>query len=376
MATKRMKFQGSPQFRSAAQPASPAVPADHSAERPAPRPQESTAPLPPDAAGDGDGDGGAERDIVAGIELLQGIKVIRRIAEGGMGTVFLAEQLGTAGFSKTVAVKIIKREWLRDKRALGLFIGEAKLVADLVHDNICQVYSLSRHKGQLFIVMEFLHGLGMDRFLDAHYQTGYLPPFEYSAFIASRVCRGLAYAHGKRSRDGQPLGVVHRDVTPSNVIIDYRGSVKLTDFGIALAVSNQILAGPGVVTGKLDYMSPEQALAIEVDARSDVFSLGLCLYELLTGQPVYNANDINELREQHKRAIQSPRVVNPQVPEELALIVMKALAYNPEGRFQTARDFGNSLEYYMYRDKWGPTNEKLAEYLRKVFPNVDRDRIV
>ncbi|HOX08991.1 MAG TPA: serine/threonine-protein kinase, partial [Planctomycetota bacterium] len=163
---------------------------------------------------------------------------------------------------------------------------------------------------------------------------------------------------------------------PSNVMLDFRGSVKLTDFGIALAVTNQILAGPGVVTGKLDYMSPEQALAITVDARSDIFSLGLSLYELLTGQPVYDANDVNELREQHKRPIKSPREINPQVPEELSLITMKALAYSPEGRFQTARDFGNSLEYFMYRDKWGPTNEKLAEYLQKVFPNIDRDRIV
>jgi serine/threonine-protein kinase len=372
MATKRRPFRPPGQAPASQQDAPAAE------DRPPVRPADQTTPVPPVESPDGaaeDADAVA-RDIIAGIELLQGIRVLRRIADGGMGTVFLAEQLGTAGFSKTVAVKVIKRDWLRDKRALGLFIGEAKLVADLVHDNICQVYSLARHKGQLFVVMEFLHGLGLDRFLDAHYQSGYLPPFEYSAFIASRVCRGLAYAHSKKGRDGRPLSVVHRDVTPSNVMLDFRGSVKLTDFGIALAVTNQILAGPGVVTGKLDYMSPEQALAIEVDARSDIYSLGLCLYELLVGQSVFNVYDINELREQQKKPIRSPRELNPQVPEELSLITMKALAYSPESRFQTAKDFGNSLEYYMYRDKWGPTNEKLAEYLQKVFPNIDRDRIL
>jgi serine/threonine-protein kinase len=364
-ATKRRRF-----LPGAAAPAAPA-----GAGAPA-APEEKTTPLgPPEAAGAGAA-GAAERQIAEGFELVQGIRMLRRIADGGMGTVYLAEQLGTAGFSKTVAVKVIKRDWLRDKRALGLFIGEAQLVADLVHDNICQVYNLSRYKGQLFIVMEFLHGLGLDRFLDAHFRSGYLPPTEYSAFIASRVCRGLAYAHTKRGRDGRPMGVVHRDVTPSNIMLDFRGSVKLTDFGIALAVSNQILAGPGVVTGKLDYMSPEQALAINVDARSDIFSLGLCLYELLTGQAVYSPESVEELRVQHKRQIRDPRELNPQVPEELALITMKALAYNPEDRFQTARDLGNALEYYMYRDKWGPTNEKLAEYLQKVFPEIDRDRIV
>ena len=354
--TERNRFQGAPR-----QPAAPR-----------PRPEGATSPQP----GADPGDQAVARDIAEGIELVQGIRVIRKIADGGMGTVYLAEQLGTAGFSKTVAVKVIKRDWLRDKRALGLFIGEAKLVADLVHDNICQVYSLSRYRGHLFIVMEYLHGLGLDRFLDAHYQAGYLPPFEYSAFLASRVCRGLAYAHTKRGRDGRPLGVVHRDVTPSNVMLDFRGSVKLTDFGIALAVSNQLLAGPGVVTGKLDYMSPEQALAITVDGRSDIFSLALCLYELLTGQPVYDAKDVQELRAQHKRKVRDPREINAQLPEELALITMKALAYNPEDRFQTAKDLGNSLEYYMYRDKWGPTNEKLAEYLQRIFPDIDRDRIV
>ncbi|MHC4916065.1 MAG: serine/threonine protein kinase, partial [Planctomycetota bacterium] len=321
-------------------------------------------------------DGAVTRHIDDAIEYPQSLRIIRKLAEGGMGTVYLAEQLGTAGFSKTVAIKVIKRQWLRDKRALGLFVGEARLVADLVHQNICQVYSLNRYRGQLFIVMEYLHGLSLSRFLAAHTRSGYLPPPEYSAFIASRVTRGLAYAHTKKSRDGAPLGIVHRDVTPSNVILDFRGFVKLTDFGIALAVTTQGLDKPGVVTGKISYMSPEQARGEAIDYRSDIYSLGLLLYELLTGTKVYTAKDVEEVREQMKRYIRPPHELNDKVPADLSKICMKALQPDPLDRFQSAKDFGNSLEYFMYHDKWGPTNEKLAAYLQKVFPNIERDKIV
>jgi serine/threonine-protein kinase len=353
--------------------------------RPAPASPAAAPPsAPPDAAEASDEPGGlgtpeegsATRPVEQAIEYPQGLRVIRKLAEGGMGTVYLAEQLGTAGFSKTVAVKVIKREWLRDKRALGLFVGEARLVADLVHDNICQVYSLNRHRGQLFIVMEYLHGLSLSRFLAAHTKAGLLPPSEYAAFIASRVARGLEYAHTKRGRDGRPLGVVHRDVTPSNVILDFRGSVKLTDFGIALAVTTGGLDQPGVVTGKLCYMSPEQARAEVIDYRSDIYSLGLALYELLIGGKVYHARSVEEVRAQMQQRIRPPHELNADIPEELSRITMKALQADPLDRYQSARDFGNALEYFMYRDKWGPTNEKLAIYLQKVFPEVDRDRIV
>ncbi len=371
MATKRRRF-------SAAKPSPPpaAKPAPAPAARPAPPPVPEAAPAPALVREEEEREGGVSRHAGEIIDFVQGLRTIRELARGGMGTVYLAEQLGTAGFSKTVALKVIKREWLRDKRALGLFISEARLVADLVHQNICQVYSLSRHRGQLFIVMEYLHGMGLGKFLAAHKKSGYLPPPEYSAFIASRVTRGLEYAHTKKSRDGVPLGVVHRDVTPSNIILDFRGFVKLTDFGIALAVTTSALEGPGVVAGKLCYMSPEQARAEPVDYRSDIYSLGLVLYELLTGQRVYSAKSVAEVREQMKKRVRPPHELNDNVPEDLSKICVKALQPDPRDRFGSARDFGNALEYFMYHDKWGPTNEKLAVYLQKVFPNIERDKIV
>jgi eukaryotic-like serine/threonine-protein kinase len=400
MATRRKKFSERRKFVPKAAPAAKApAPKAQPAAAPVPKAQPAAAPLPkarpatppkarpvktPPAQPVADvvkqqeqrREGGVGRHFDEELEYNQGLRIIRKLAEGGMGTVYLAEQIGTAGFNKTVAVKVIKREWLKDKRALGAFVGEARLVADLVHANICQVYSLNRHHGQHFIVMEYLHGLGLNTFLTAHKNGGVLPPSEYSAFIASRVTRGLEYAHTKKARNGQPLGVVHRDVTPSNVILDFRGFVKLTDFGIALAVTSEGMDQPGVVTGKICYMSPEQARAEPVDYRSDIYSLGLLLYELLTGQKVYTARSVAEVREQMKRRIRPPRELNENVPGDLSKICMKALQYDPLDRFQSARDFGNSLEYFMYHDKWGPTNEKLALYLQKVFPDIERDKIV
>ncbi len=390
MATRRKRFSArkpTPPEVAPAQAASPPkaapAPAPVPAAKPAPKAKPASPALPKSRPAadvvqqaEERRQGGVSRHIDEAIEYSQGLKVLRKLAEGGMGTVYLAEQTGTAGFNKTVAMKVIKREWLKDKRALGAFIGEARLVADLVHANICQVYSLNRHRGQLFIVMEYLHGLGLNTFLKAHKKGGVLPPADYSAFIASRVTRGLEYAHTKKARNGQPLGVVHRDVTPSNVILDFRGFVKLTDFGIALAVTSEAMDQPGVVTGKISYMSPEQARAEVVDYRSDIYSLGLVLYELLTGQKVYTARSVLEVREQMKKRIRPPHELNENVPEELGKICMKALQYDPLDRFQSAKDFGNSLEYFMYHDKWGPTNEKLALYLQKVFPDIDRDKIV
>jgi serine/threonine-protein kinase len=390
MATKRRRFsQQGPTPKPAPKPKQPAPRAAPAPKAPAPKaaapkPPAPKATLVPEAQSSPEvvqqeeerRRGGVARHIDETIEYNTGLRILRKLAEGGMGTVYLAEQMGTAGFSKTVALKVIKREWLKDKRALGLFVGEARLVADLVHQNICQVYSLNRHRGQVFLIMEYLHGLGLNKFLAAHKKHGYLPPPDYSAFIASRVTRGLAYAHTKKGRDGRPMGVVHRDVTPSNIILDFRGFVKLTDFGIALAVTTQGLDQPGVVTGKICYMSPEQARAEPTDYRSDIYSLGLVLYELLTGQRVYSAKNVTEVREQMRKRIRPPRELNENVPEDLSKICMKALKYDPLDRFQSAKDFGNSLEYFMYHDKWGPTNEKLAAYLQKVFPNIERDKII
>ncbi|MBI2191859.1 MAG: serine/threonine protein kinase [Planctomycetes bacterium] len=304
-------------------------------------------------------------------------RVLKKIATGGMGTVYLAEQLGAEGFSKTAAIKVLRPDFLTRKTNLDLFIGEAKLVADLIHENILQVYQLEQVKGQYFIVMEYVNGKNLIQLLSRLKKNNELIDPEMGAFITSRVCRALHYAHTKRDRSGKLLGIVHRDVTPSNVIIDWGGVVKLMDFGIAKAITMSTPDERKVLMGKWPYMSPEQVRYEGTDARSDVFALGLVMYEVLTGSRIYNVKTREDLvNSMFNYRIRDVRALNANIPEELAKICMKALAFDPNDRFQTAREMGQALEYYMYHDRYGPTNEKLSDYLARLFPEVNRDVIL
>jgi eukaryotic-like serine/threonine-protein kinase len=304
------------------------------------------------------------------IQYLTSFQIVRKIASGGMGSVYLAEQLGADGFRKIVAIKTIKKEYLKNKENVDLFVGEAKLVADLIHENVLQVYQLGQTKGIYYIVMEYAHGKNLADFVKEHKTRGKVTNVEIGAFCISRVCRALHYAHEARNMAGQPLNIVHRDVTPSNVIITYGGVVKLTDFGIAKAVIMSTPDEAEVIMGKLPYMSPEQAKFQGTTRQSDVFSLGLVMYELLTNTVVYNVNDIDDLVDKMDNySIKPPRRLNPHIPEKLEKIMMQALEVNPANRYKTAKEFCQDLEHYMYDGGYGPTNEKLARYLGRLFPD-------
>jgi serine/threonine-protein kinase len=303
-------------------------------------------------------------------------RIIRKIADGGMGSVYFGEQLGAAGFAKTVAIKLIKPERLSSPAALQMFLDEAKLVSDLVHPNIVQVHNLGIGGNFYFVIMEYVHGKTLTEYLRTCLQYGCLAPPDFSAFIVSRICRGLAYAHTKRDRYGRPLKIVHRDVTPSNIMMDFRGAVKLADFGIAKALSTHMLDETRVVMGKLCYMAPEQANSKGTDARSDIFALGLVLYELLTGARVFQVQSAAELLLQmEQRRIPDPRQHVRLLPAELAALCMKAIELDPGKRFQSAEEFGDAIERYMYSSGYGPTNEKLAKHMLELWPDADRDVI-
>ncbi len=306
---------------------------------------------------------------------IPGYQIIGKIASGGMGSVFLAEQLGAESFSKTVAIKVMKHEFLDSPESLDLFIGEAKLTADLVHQNILQVYQLGKTAdGTIYIVMEFVYGKTLSDYMRTHKQKGLKVDIEMGAFIISRVCRGLSFAHKKKDRQGNHLAIVHRDVTPSNIIIDYQGFVKLMDFGIAKALTMNTPDEREVIMGKLPYMSPEAAQFIGTDPRSDIFSLGLVMYELLTGYIVYNVKSIKTLLEKMKKfRIKRPSQLNPHIPARVEEIIMKALEVNPAKRFQTAEEMLEAIEIYLYHDRYGPTNEKLAKHLEALYPDVNKD---
>jgi eukaryotic-like serine/threonine-protein kinase len=304
------------------------------------------------------------------IQYLTSYQIIRKVASGGMGSVYLAEQLGADGFRKIVAIKTIKKEFLKNKENVDLFVGEAKLVADLIHENILQVYQLGQTKGIYYIVMEYAHGKNLADFIKEHKTRGKVTNVEIGAFVVSRVCRALHHAHDAKSMAGAPLNIVHRDVTPSNIIINYQGVVKLTDFGIAKAVSMSTPDEAEVIMGKLPYMSPEQAKFQGTTRQSDVFSLGLVMYELLTNTVVYNVNDIDDLVDKMDNySIKPPRRLNPHIPEKLEQIMMKSLEVNPNNRYQNAKEFLQDLEHYMYDGGYGPTNEKLSRYVARLFPD-------
>jgi serine/threonine-protein kinase len=296
----------------------------------------------------------------------------RKIADGGMGSIYEAVLSGSEGFEKTVTIKTIREKFTGDADFVDMFIGEAKLVADLVHQNIVQIYKLGRIQNTYYIAMEYVHGINLQQFMNRHLEQSLRVPTELGAFIISRVCRGLEYAHSKRDKQGQPLGVVHRDISPKNLMISAEGEVKITDFGIAKARNLMKDQEGQVLMGKAQYMSPEQAAYLPTDRRSDIFSLGVVMYEMLTGEPAFGAHDDTTviLENVQKKEIRPPREINPDIPEALEKILMKSLERTISRRYQDAGQMGHDIEYFMYHKGYGPTIVTLEKYMRQHFPQL------
>lgn len=295
-------------------------------------------------------------------------EMIRKVAEGGMGVVYEAVQMGAGNFRKTVAIKLIREEYSAIDEFQRNFIGEARLVADLIHTNIVQTYHLGRVGGQYYMVMEFVRGVHVEHFLDRHRQLGRPVPVDIAAFIVSRVARGLTYAHQKRDAEGRLLGIVHRDIGPKNILMAWEGDVKLTDFGIAKALDLMYNEEGKVIAGKDEYLSPEQASYAVTDARADLFALGIMLSELLLGRNIFRAVDRADSR-RNILGLPIPRfgTLRADIDSRLEAILQRALQRDRDKRYQSAFDMLNDLELYLYSDRYGPTNEKLGVYLKDLF---------
>src|SRR6266545_3805657 len=276
-------------------------------------------------------------------------RLVQQIAVGGMAEIHLAKTEGIAGFEKYVALKMIHPNFSQDHQFIQMLIDEAKITVQLQHVNIAQTFDLGRVSDNFYITMEYVDGADLYKLLRKSSELDRLFPIPLASFIAKEVASGLDYAHRKRDHNGRPLGIVHRDVSPQNVLISYAGEVKLVDFGIAKATMRARQTAVGVIKGKYYYMSPEQAWGEPLDHRTDIFSAGILLYESLTGQMLYLEEDLPKLLDQVRRAhIPPPSSVRPEIPPQLDKIVMHALAREQDDRYQSAGDLAHDLERFLH----------------------------
>ncbi len=290
-----------------------------------------------------------------------------------MAELFLAKQSGLKGFEKILAIKKILPHLTQDPEFVSMFVNEAKLAALLTHQHIVQIFDLGHVDGALYIAMEYVMGKDVRSLVGKIRAQGERLPVDHALLIVSQMASGLDYAHRKKDLNGQDLNIVHRDVSPQNILVSYEGEVKLVDFGIAKAAGSGQETRTGILKGKLAYMSPEQACGRPIDRRSDVFSLGIVLYELLTARRLFKGDsDLSTLEQVRTARIEPPRRFDATIPEALEAVVLKALAREPEQRYPTASDFQAALERVMTDRGQGFSSLHLAQYLGTVFADEMR----
>jgi len=294
--------------------------------------------------------------------------LVDRIAVGGMAEIFLARQAGLEGFEKTIVIKRIRPHLSKQASFVKMFLNEAKLAAQLNHPNIVQIYDLGKIGESYFIAMEYIFGRDMRRIIPKADSLGIPFPMVYALKIASSVCEGLYYAHQKVDLYGNPLNIVHRDVTPENIFVSFDGTVKVLDFGIAKAANQIEQTRAGEIKGKLSYMSPEQCMGKLLDCRSDIFSLGVVLYEWLTGFKLFTGDsEVAILKSITEGKIYAPSYFKADIPEAVESILMKALDKDREKRYQTAWEMQYDLDQFLSQYEFTPSNIHLSNFLKQLF---------
>ena len=296
--------------------------------------------------------------------------LLERIAVGGMAEVFKARQFGAESFEKTIALKRILPNIAEDEEFITMFTDEAKIAVQLTHANIAQILDLGQDQGTFFIAMEFVPGKDLRTLFERARRTAQktLEP-QQVAFIIGEMCKGLHYAHQKKdNKTERPLGIIHRDVSPQNVLVSYEGGVKVIDFGVAKAQNKIGKTQAGILKGKFGYMSPEQVQGLPMDHRSDIFSAGIVLHELLTGKRLFiGESDFHTLEKIRKAEAEPPSKSNPNVPSQLDAIVMKALARDVNERYQTANQLAEDLQRFLFMYNPVYKQEHLTEYMAQTF---------
>ncbi|HVZ72853.1 MAG TPA: serine/threonine-protein kinase, partial [Polyangia bacterium] len=285
-----------------------------------------------------------------------------------MAEVFKAKTFGVEGFERLLAVKRILPNIAEDEEFIAMFIDEAKIAVQLQHANIAQIFDLGKVEDSYFIALEHVHGKDLRSIFDRMRGKREVMPIAQACWITMQVCEGLDYAHNKRDAQGRELHLVHRDISPQNVLIGYEGEVKLIDFGIAKAAGKASKTQAGILKGKFGYMSPEQVRGLPIDRRSDIFSVGIVMYELLTNERLFvGESDFSTLEKVRNVEILPPSSYNKQIPEALERIVLKALAKDPEDRYQNAIDLHDDLQAFLHKTGGFYSRKDLSAWMKKVF---------
>ena len=304
-------------------------------------------------------------------------EILRKLASGGMAEVFLAKHRGLGGFERLVCIKRILPHLSEQEDFIKMFQDEARIVANLIHPHIAQIYDIGQLDDTYYIAMEYVRGEALRRVYNGEVARGRAMPVEPAAHIAMGAASGLDFAHRQTSIDGRPMGIVHRDVSPQNVLVTYDGHVKLIDFGVAKAEGKLNETRSGVLKGKYSYMSPEQASGDPIDGRTDIFALGITIYEVTTGVRLFKReSEIETLHAVIECNVTAPGELVPGYDEELQEIVMRALAHDPDERFATAGDMERALERFLVRRGHPTSASSLAAYMQDLFAEKLADELL
>jgi serine/threonine protein kinase len=292
--------------------------------------------------------------------------VVRHLASGGMAELYIARQESVGGFEKPVVLKLLQPRYTRNARVVSMFLDEARLAAKLNHASIVHVYDVADDGGMKYIAMEYIHGETIADIVKRGLAVNKYIPLEHAVYIASETAAGLAYAHDRRELDGRRWRIVHRDVSPTNVLVNYEGQTKLVDFGIARA-QDELREEAGILPGKASYMSPEQVRGQGADHRSDIFSLGIILYELTLCRRLYRGAPETVMKRIVDESVAPPTAIKRDYPAALELIVMRALEKRPEDRYQSADEMRHDLEEFLDEAGLRTGNRRLALYMNELF---------
>lgn len=306
----------------------------------------------------------------------QRYRPLYKLDAGGMAEVYVAEAESMAGFKKKVAIKRILPGLIKDQRFVRMFLDEARLSLRLNHANVVSVFDIGESENTYFIVMDFVHGTNLKALLEYQAKKGGTMPVALTVWVLNEILKGLAYAHKLTdSETGRPIGIVHRDISPPNILVSWNGEVKLTDFGLAKATTQLESTDPGVVKGKYSYLSPEAARGEEIDHRADVFSTGILAFEMLTGRRLFRGkNDYQTIALVRACDVPSVRSYNPSVPEDLEAVLMRALSKDIKDRYADADDFSDALLQFLFSNRLKIGARDLIEYCRPIREEIEADK--